>query len=552
MTNTEIASASKVMLGTTEAVAMYIGSIKMWPVGSGQQEHDYSQDYFTIESLEDSNEIKMQRSGSPNNPILSYSLDDGETWTTATISGTKSFGTINTEQKIIFKGNNTRLASAWDAYNYFTATKQFKVYGNIMSLLNGDNFITNSEFQNTNTQFAGLFRTDYIVDASNLILPALTLYVGSYNGMFRGATNLSHGPKELPATSLQQDSCSSMFEGCINLEEAPIIHAITFNGTGSMMRMFCMSRTSKLTTPKLTKGPVLPAKALGQTAYKEMFKGNGNIVEVTCLATSGFGNCSDWLTNCSETGTFYKNSGVTVGTNGWIRTTSQIPVNWTVQDYVEDSIKGQISEYVQNGLIFHLDGIDKGQGSDWTDLIGGIQFTVNGSGCYSTSNSWYFPGNNSNYLISADNAWGNFGGSSNYTVEVCYYNQSQNNGKSFVFRCGKDTNYPLYYCEGNRITWLQYGYTYEDAGVTTNSKYTVSINNDQGFVNKTLINKSSSTDYWDTIDDYMRIGGAASGGAANSPMNGDIYSIRIYNRKLTREEQLQNMSVDNIRFNLGL
>ena len=30
MTSTEIASASKIMLGTTEATAMYIGSILIW------------------------------------------------------------------------------------------------------------------------------------------------------------------------------------------------------------------------------------------------------------------------------------------------------------------------------------------------------------------------------------------------------------------------------------------------------------------------------------------------------------------------------------------
>ena len=57
---------------------------------------------------------------------------------------------------------------------------------------------------------------------------------------------------------------------------------MTFDGTGAMMRMFCMSRSSKLTTPKLTKGPVLPALGIGQTTYREMFKGNGNLVEVTC------------------------------------------------------------------------------------------------------------------------------------------------------------------------------------------------------------------------------------------------------------------------------
>jgi hypothetical protein len=30
MTNTQIAAASKIMVGTTEAVAMYIGSTLMW------------------------------------------------------------------------------------------------------------------------------------------------------------------------------------------------------------------------------------------------------------------------------------------------------------------------------------------------------------------------------------------------------------------------------------------------------------------------------------------------------------------------------------------
>ena len=47
MTSTEIAAASKVMLGTTEAVAMYIGSTLMWQKsGGGQQEHDYLLDYL--------------------------------------------------------------------------------------------------------------------------------------------------------------------------------------------------------------------------------------------------------------------------------------------------------------------------------------------------------------------------------------------------------------------------------------------------------------------------------------------------------------------------
>ena len=418
-----------------------------------------------------------------------------------------------------------------------------------MSLLNGDNFVTNSEFQtDTNNQLAGLFRTPYLVDASNLILPALTLYDSSYNGMFRGASNLVYGPKLLPALDVPANGYSSMFEGCTSLVEAPEILATTVSGNVALNRMFCMHRSSKVTAA-MTKGPVLRITNPGSytNTYQQLFCGNGNLVEITVLISGTNRDFTNWLNNVSSTGVIKTLSGTT-----FVSGVSGLPSGWTTETYVEDSTKGQISEYVQNGLIFHLDGIDKGQGSDWTDLVGGIQFTANGSGCYSTSNSWYFPGDNSNYLISADNAWGNFGGSSNYTVEVCYYNQSQSNVKSFIFRCGENTNYPLYYCEGNRITWLQHECVYIDPRIDINSKYTISINNDQGFVNKTLIEKSSSTDYWDTVDDYMRIGGAVQGRASNSPMNGDIYSIRIYNRKLTREEQLQNMSVDNIRFNLGL
>jgi len=73
-----------------------------------------------------------------------------------------------------------------------------------MSLLYGDNFINNSEFPiNSTHNLCALFRdSTNLIDASDLILPATIGTASCYNGMFRGATNLSHGPKELPATSL--------------------------------------------------------------------------------------------------------------------------------------------------------------------------------------------------------------------------------------------------------------------------------------------------------------------------------------------------------------
>jgi hypothetical protein len=43
MTSTDIANASKIMLGSTEATAMYIGSNKIWEVQTGPLPAGYTQ-----------------------------------------------------------------------------------------------------------------------------------------------------------------------------------------------------------------------------------------------------------------------------------------------------------------------------------------------------------------------------------------------------------------------------------------------------------------------------------------------------------------------------
>ena len=334
MTSTTIASASKIMLGTTEAVAMYIGSTKIWPTGGGQQQHDYSQDYFTIESLEDGNGIGIYRTGtSPGNKDMSYSLDGGETWTNITLTSNVTIATINTGDKILFKGVNNNLSSSWDKYWRFTSSKTFNAYGNAMSLLFGDNFINNSEFASGSTHnLCGLFYgTTTLISAENLILPALTCKVSSYNGMFRGCTNLTTAP-QLPALYSAQDCYSSMFEGCINLEDAgvPELNLIDMSQT-CCKRMFCMSRNSKVTTPKMTKSPILRCPTGAINCYEEIFNGNGNLIEVTCLKTDDTDCCKNWMSNTSSSGTFIKSP---LKTN-WQRNNSGIPSGWTVEDYVE-------------------------------------------------------------------------------------------------------------------------------------------------------------------------------------------------------------------------
>jgi hypothetical protein len=81
----------------------------------------------------------------------------------------------------------------------------------------------------------------------------------------------------------------------------------------------------------MTKAPVLPATTLGQTCYKDIFRGNGSLNEITCLATNiSATNClQDWVANTGNgSGTFYKDPNMTSFPTG----SSGIPNGWTVVD----------------------------------------------------------------------------------------------------------------------------------------------------------------------------------------------------------------------------
>jgi len=327
MINVGSNSINNIMIGSTQAQKAYLGTTLIW-------EHmiPYNEQYFTIESLVNNNTIKIGKNKSPSNISLSYSLDNGTTWTDLTISSGINITTINSGDKLLIKGINDRLSNSWDSYYRFYSTGNFKVYGNIMSLLWGDNFINNSEFKSGTTHnLCGIFYgTTQLIDASNLILPALICTDDCYNGTFRGCTNLTTAP-QLPATQSAYECYSSMFEGDINLEEAPEINLINMS-QNACKRMFCMNRDSKITTPKMIKSPILRCATGVTGCYDEMFKGNGNLVEVTCLLTDNNAGVSNWLINVSSTGTFYKSP---LKTNWPTNNTSGIPSGWTIVDYVD-------------------------------------------------------------------------------------------------------------------------------------------------------------------------------------------------------------------------
>ncbi len=202
-------------------------------------------------------------------------------------------------------------------------------------------------------------------------------------------------------------------------------------------------------------------------------------------------------------------------------------------------------QYIQDGLIFRLDGIDKGANDGtWIDLVSGTVFRVLDGSVTPTANGFYF---NRGRM---SGAW-NHGSNTNYTIEVCCH--VDNTEVIPVFGVGGDNaNYPAF-VYNERIMYLQKQAQYTIPTGILRSNFTASCNTSIAKMNFTQLN-STSQDWWIMSPNpyTMYIGGGSGGGATNWRVKGTIHAIRIYNRKLSADEMNINQTVDNIRFELGL
>lgn len=81
------------------------------------------------------------------------------------------------------------------------------------------------------------------------------------------------------------------------------------------------------------------------------------------------------------------------------------------------------TDYIQDGLVFQLDGIDKGAtDGTWVDLIGGNVFTNNGAISFDT----YFYFSNKGHMNGTSMECSN-----QYTVEACFAPDSSFSGMVF-------------------------------------------------------------------------------------------------------------------------
>jgi hypothetical protein len=143
--------------------------------------------------------------------------------TKTAMSGTTEIN-VDAGDEVEFYGDGTNITS----YNGTTisgGTAQCSVYGNIMSLVDEENFATATTL--ADNAFNILFCDNAkLTDASGLLLPATTLAEGCYYAMFMGCTGLTAAP-ELPATTLAKDCYYHMFYGCTSLTTAPALPGTT-------------------------------------------------------------------------------------------------------------------------------------------------------------------------------------------------------------------------------------------------------------------------------------------------------------------------------------
>ena len=213
MNGFDISTATGIYLGNTLVDSLYIGSTKVWPL--------YDSEYLTFEVVE-AGTVTVTALGGPLPTMfepkrtIQYSTDDGQNWSSLTTSTTEqTLGTLAVGDKILLKGTNTNYATSITQYNVFGGTAKVNVYGNIMSLLYGDNFVGQTSLTDSYTFFK-LFAGLNVVSAKNLVLPATTLTTNCYGQMFNGCTLLTDTPR-LPATTLAANCYQYMFGGCSSL-----------------------------------------------------------------------------------------------------------------------------------------------------------------------------------------------------------------------------------------------------------------------------------------------------------------------------------------------
>lgn len=201
------------------------------------------------------------------------------------------------------------------------------------------------------------------------------------------------------------------------------------------------------------------------------------------------------------------------------------------------------ADYIADGLIFYLDGIDKGNTANaWTDLVGGMVLT--GTATF-VDNGVTFDGVN---VLHSDTELPQDSADPLYTVEICC---SEVTTKGIVFASRNYT--PASAVCVNLANGQFFNYRANNNPLppaVIPQTFTCSVNATARLLNGMQVTGNGSQMAWSNSG--TNVGGRKFPGSNTNGIVGTVHSVRVYNRRLTEEEMLHNQRIDITRFNLSI
>ena len=213
--------------------------------------------------------------------------------------------------------------------------------------------------------------------------------------------------------------------------------------------------------------------------------------------------------------------------------------------------------YIQDGLVFQLDGIDKGnvEGA-WVDRKAGRQFTLNN--CIVNSDNIEFNGTDSEAIDNDNHTLPTV--PEEYTIEVVLYY----GGGSILTQCNaSSTSYgsPMMVASSSTINYFTIGRNLYAVEALPKNKY-MCLQSRSSTLSRAQVNYNGNVlaqRGGSIISNTFYNNGRPSVGCVWTShtskarhLLGKVYSIRLYNRVLTEEELYNNMVVDYMRFKIPI
>ena len=289
------------------------------PAGWTVEDYNNPMDYLTFQAVE-AGTITVNLDAGATLEAIQYKLNNNA-WTNVAWNTPIA---LSANDVIHFRGNN---GTCYDETNQagfrFACSNNCYVYGNLMSLIDKNNFATNTTLTQSrafyrlfqpsepNTPNTTLLNHPYY----DVVLPATTLTSYCYCGLFANCQGITRAPV-LPATTMQEGCYFEMFYECAALTTPPALPATTLAGY-CYYNMFagCTSLATAPTLPattiasncyynmfsrctNLTAAPELPATQLQDRCYSGMFNGCIKLKTAPALpATTLKNNCYEGMFN---------------------------------------------------------------------------------------------------------------------------------------------------------------------------------------------------------------------------------------------------------------